>query len=76
MLRCSARSFPVIVRLPIFNPQCACAGRVMVVGSVCVCRSVNLTSEASVRPEIDVTYSAGNEGQGFFVKILHSKVMV
>ena len=34
---------------------------------VCVCVSVkrHLTSGASVRPEIDIAYSAGNEGQKF-----------
>ena len=50
----------------LINPRRACAARVTVVGSVClsVCLSVksHLTYGASVRPEIDVTYSAGNEG--------------
>ena len=43
------------------NPRCACASaaRVTVVGFVCVC----FTSGASVRPEMDVTYSTGNEGK-------------
>ena len=47
------------------NPRRACAARVTVVGSVCVCVSVksHLTYGASVRPENAVTYSAGNEGQ-------------
>ena len=47
------------------NPRRACAARVTVVGSVCVCVSVksNLTSGASVRPENIVAYSAGNGGQ-------------
>ena len=62
-------------RMCIINPRCACAARVTVVGfvclSVCVCLSVtpHLTSGGSVRPEIDVTYLTGNEGQkicGFF----------
>ena len=50
----------------IINPRRACAARVTVVGSVCVCVSVNkshLTSGASVRPENTVTYSAGNGGR-------------
>ena len=47
------------------NPRRACAARVTVVGSVCVCVSVksHLTYGASVRPENAVTYSAGNGGQ-------------
>ena len=45
---------------------------------VCVCVSVkrHLTSGASVRPEIDIAYSAGNEGQkfvGFSLKMLRCK---
>ena len=55
----------------VINPRRACAARVTVVGSVClcVCMSVclsvksHLTYGASVRPENAVTYSAGNEGQ-------------
>ena len=53
----------------VINPRRACAARVTVVGSVCVCVSVclsvksHLTYGASVRPENAVTYSAGNEGQ-------------
>ena len=59
----------------LINPRHACAARVTVVGSVCVCvwggggggrgGSVksHLTSEVSVGPEITVTYSAGNGGQ-------------
>ena len=51
----------------IINSRRACAARVIVLGSVClsVCLSVksHLTYGASVRPENDVTYSAGNEGQ-------------
>ena len=49
----------------IINPRRACAARVTVVGSVCVCVSVksHLTYGASVRLENVVTYSAGNEGQ-------------
>ena len=50
----------------LINPRRACAARVTVVGSVClsVCLSVksHLTYGVSVRPEIDVTYSADNEG--------------
>ena len=60
--------------------------RVTVVGSVCVfvclcvCVSVksHLTSGASVRPEISVTYVASNRGQkncGIFSESLCSKVM-
>ena len=48
----------------LFNPRRACAARVTVVGSVCVCVCVSvqhLTSRASVYPEINVTYSTGNE---------------
>ena len=48
-------------------PRRACAARVTVVGSLCVCVCVSvrshLTYGASVRPETTVTYSAGNEGQ-------------
>ena len=51
----------------VINPRRACAARVTVVGSVCVCVCVSvkshLTYGASVRPENAVTYSAGNEGQ-------------
>ena len=53
----------------VINPQCACAAKVTVIGTVCVCRSVclstklHLTSGASVRPESNVSYSTGNEGQ-------------
>ena len=51
----------------IINPRRACAARVTVVGSVCLCVCVSvkshLTYGASVRPENAVTYSAGNEGQ-------------
>ena len=52
-----------------FNPRCTCTARVTVVGSVCQCVCVcvslksHLTSGASVRPENNVTYSAGNGGQ-------------
>ena len=53
--------------LTLINPRRACAARVTVVGSVCLCVCVSvkshLTYEASVRPENAVTYSAGNEGQ-------------
>ena len=56
--------------LCVINPQCACAARVTVVGSVCVCVCVSvclsvkshLTPGASVCPETSVTYSAGNGG--------------
>ena len=57
------------MRMHIFNPRHACAARVTVLGSVCVCVFVclsvksHLTSGASVRPENTVTYSAGNGGQ-------------
>ena len=47
----------------LINPRRACAARVTVVGSVCVSVKSHLTSEASVRPENAVTFSAGNEGQ-------------
>ena len=54
----------------IVNSRRAFAARVTVVGSVClsVCLSVcacvrqHLTSRASVRPVINITYSTGNEG--------------
>ena len=53
----------------IVNPRRACAARVTVVGSVCVCVCLSvkqhLTYGASVRPENAVTYSAGNEGKTF-----------
>ena len=59
----------------IVNPRRAW---IRVVGFVCVvclsvCLSVrsHLTSETSLRPEIDITYSTGNEGHkicGFFRK--------
>ena len=45
-----------------YCPRRACAARVTVVGSVCLCKS-HLTYGASVRPENAVTYSVGNEGQ-------------
>ena len=48
--------------IAIFNPRRACAARVTVVGSVCLSVKSHLTYGASVRPEIDVTYSAGNKG--------------
>ena len=51
--------------LVIFNPQRACAVRVMLLGqSVCLCVSVKShpASGASVRPENSVMYSMGNEG--------------
>ena len=51
----------------IINPRHACVARVIVARFVCVCVSVSfeshLTSEASVRPENTVTYSAGNKDQ-------------
>ena len=43
-------------------PRRACAARVTVV-VMSVCLSVRYTSGASFRPENDVTYLAGNEGQ-------------
>ena len=43
------------------NPRCACAARVTVVESVCVCR--DLTSGVSVHPENDIMYPTGNKGQ-------------
>ena len=53
--------------LPLINPRRACAARITVLGSVCVCVCLSvkshLTYGASVRPENAVTYSAGNEGQ-------------
>ena len=61
------RNEPTVWSVTLFNPRRACAARVTVVGSVClcVCLSVksHLTYGASVRPENAVTYSAGNEGQ-------------
>ena len=57
----------VVTFFLVINPRRACAARVTVVGSVCVCVCVSvkshLTYGASVRPENAVTYSAGNEGQ-------------
>ena len=49
----------------IINSRRACAARVTVVGFVCVCLSVksHLTSGASVRPEINVTYLTDNDCQ-------------
>ena len=71
ILKCLS-GYPTIV---IINPQCTCAARVTVVESMCVCVCMcvsvclsikpHLTSGAPVRPEIDVTYSTGNEGQKF-----------
>ena len=59
---------PIVVgAVNVINPRRACAARVTVVGSVCVCVCVSvkshLTYGASVRPENAVTYSADNEGQ-------------
>ena len=53
--------------IAIFNPLRACAARVTVVGSVCVCVSVtlNLTSRVFVRLTKDTTYLMGNEGKKF-----------
>ena len=45
------------------NPRRACAARVTVVGSVCVCVRYHLTN----RPANDTTYLTGNEGQIFCV---------
>ena len=46
------------------NPRRACAARVTVVGlSVCLSVKSHLTSGASVRLEIDVTYSTGYENR-------------
>ena len=66
----------------VVNPRRACAARVTVVGSVCLCVCVSvkshLTYGASVRPENAVTYSAGSEGQkfvGICLKRLRSRVM-
>ena len=59
-------------------PRCACAVRVSVVGFVClsVCLlAPHLTSEASVHPKINVTYTTGNEGKiwnWFVAEIQHS----
>ena len=53
----------------LINPQCACAARVTVVGSVGLSVQSHLVSGASVRPENAVTNSAGNDGEkncGFF----------
>ena len=48
------------------NPRCACTVKIMVVEfvSLSIHLSVksHLTTGASVRPEIDVTYSTGNKG--------------
>ena len=62
--------FPYVGKMQsLINPRRACAVRVTVVGSVCVCVCLSvkshLTYGASVRPENAVTYSAGNEGQNF-----------
>ena len=55
----------------------ACAERVTVVGPVCVCVPYQqLTSGASLRPENDIMYSTGNEGQiflGISLKSLHCR---
>ena len=61
-----------------------CAARVTIVGSVClsaylsVCASINqhFTSGVSVRPENDITYSTGNEGQQIMwisLQLLHCR---
>ena len=57
----------------LINPRRACAARVT---AVCVSVKSHLTSEASVRPENAVTYSAGNECQkivGFSLKPLRCR---
>ena len=47
---------------------CVCVG-------VCLSVKSHLTSGVSVCPENNVTYSAGNGGQKFSLKMLRSKVM-
>ena len=51
----------------VINPRRAYTARVTVVGFVCLCVCLSVkphfTTGASVHPEIDVTYSSGNEGQ-------------
>ena len=53
--------------LGVINPRRACAARVTVVGSVCVCLSVtqHLASRTFIRPTNDMTYLTGDEGQKF-----------
>ena len=59
----------------IINPRRACAARVTVLGlSVSLSVKSHLTSEASVRPEIDITYSVGNS-QKFVAFCLCSRDM-
>ena len=65
---CTSNLVSFLCASPIFhfhllvNPRRACAGRVTVVGSVCLSVKSHLTYGASVHPENAVTYSAGNEG--------------
>ena len=55
-------------------PRRTCAARVTVVGFVCVCVTLNLTSRVSVRLTKDTTYLTGNEGQKrFSLKLLRCK---
>ena len=49
--------------LSLVNPRHTCAARVTVVGFVYLSVKPHLISGASVRPEIDVTYSTSNEDQ-------------
>ena len=45
------------------NPRCACAARIIVLGSVCLSVNSHFTYGASDHPKNAVMYSAGNEGQ-------------
>ena len=48
----------------VINPRRACAARVTVVGSVCVCVSTkHLTYRMFIRPTNDTTYLTANEDQ-------------
>ena len=51
----------------VVNPRRACAARVTVLGSLCVCVclsvTLNLTSRVLVRLTKDTTYLTGKEGQ-------------
>ena len=58
-----------LVCVSVINPRRACAARVTVVGSVCLCVclsvTLHLTSRVFVRLTKDTTYLTGNEGQKF-----------
>ena len=63
--RTPGNSLPELANLTfvVVNPRRACAARVTVVGFVCLCVTLNLTSRVSVRPRNDTIYPTGDEGQ-------------